>query len=86
MKDRQRRFKQSEINSDTSQQGIEGRTGMDGRKWEGQVHAPNSQGSASRQKLVGLQAESSSEACEVQGFSLRQKEAILLNTILLLEV
>lgn len=58
--------------------------GMDGRG-NGKVRFMHqiAKGQLQGQKLVGLQAESSSEACEVQGFSLRQKEAILLNTILL---
>ena len=46
--------------------------GMDGRG-NGKVRFMHqiAQGQLQGQKLVGLQAESSSEACEVQGFSLR---------------
>lgn len=60
------RFKQSDINSDTRQQGRGQEWEWVAREKEGQVHAPNSQGSR-----VGLQVESS-EACEVQDFKIER--------------
>lgn len=61
--------------------------GMDGRG-EGKVRCMHqtAKGHLHGQNLSGLQAESSREACEVQGFRSRQKEAILLTTIFLLTV